>query len=863
MNKWIIPFLGLGFAFSLESFYCIQLSSSRKPDALINLYKFVEHLPNARVEKIEEYYTLRVGFFKEREKAQRLLPKVRNLFKDAFLRKCYNIPERIVYPKKKVEKEIKKEKEVLKKMNVRDEELYKILLSSFLGAGKLKEAEELLREAVRLFPNNPYWWDMYAKVLVWRGKTKEALEVYYKAFKKFKIKKFAKKGLELAIAFNRYDVAKELMDYVKVSPKLKLQIYEKLGELDKLLQTLEELNTKESLLYKAKLLYSLGEHEEALRALEKIERKFGKSKDTVLLKTNILFVQKKYIEALEALKDYKPFARNEETDYWRMLSDLAWMLQDYETAREASEILVKTGKGDLVDYERLSIIYAVKNPEKAFQYSFEGWKRFKSQFLLSRSLLILYSTERWEKIIKIAEKVKDKILKDDNLLIIYLTALQKLGKIEEALSIVRGVLEKRFSKDILNFYIYSLIDLHKFKELRRILRKYARYELDRDLATAFSVAYLNLQNGKRAYAVYKKGGVRDLVLLGDILDLLGKEEEAKNYRIKTFKKLKEMAKKDKSLLKNPEFLRTYLSLGIYVMPQAEYERELIKARKILSPPVWKEIYLSYLLYYERREKVLRLAKFYKYPLKPWMWLNLALWQDDRNLALKLLEKEVEALPIRDRVEALIRTGQLKSALGLAFKGLEDNPYDYLLYKQFRDVLMEYEDFFSLETGYVSRKGFSGVKNTFKAKFRLIDKGLGLGFEGFHIVPVDRDKKELAKAQNAYYFSLSIEKLFDKGKYRIGLGRTGNLKAQTALYITLSSYIFKRTYGEISLGKSVPSDETLYLMLGGMKDYVKLSFTHNVTNRMWITLQFSGNKYYATDYTYLGKGFTGYGELTYK
>ncbi|RUM28549.1 MAG: hypothetical protein DSY32_04190, partial [Aquifex sp.] len=46
-------------------------------------------------------------------------------------------------------------------------------------------------------------------------------------------------------------------------------------------------------------------------------------------------------------------------------------------------------------------------------------------------------------------------------------------------------------------------------------------------------------------------------------------------------------------------------------------------------------------------------------------------------------------------------------------------------------------------------------------------------------------------------------------------------------------------------------------------YVKLSFTHNVTNRMWITLQFSGNKYYATDYTYLGKGFTGYGELTYK
>jgi len=37
----------------------------------------------------------------------------------------------------------------------------------------------------------------------------------------------------------------------------------------------------------------------------------------------------------------------EEFDFWDTMSDLAWMLQELNTAKEASYILIETGKGQI------------------------------------------------------------------------------------------------------------------------------------------------------------------------------------------------------------------------------------------------------------------------------------------------------------------------------------------------------------------------------------------------------------------------------------------------------------------------------------------------------------------------------------
>ncbi len=69
-----------------------------------------------------------------------------------------------------------------------------------------------------------------------------------------------------------------------------------------------------------------------------------------------------------------------------------------------------------------------------------------------------------------------------------------------------------------------------------------------------------------------------------------------------------MIKQNRELLKDPEFLRIYLSLGIYSMNAPTYEKLLYEAKQTLSAPVWKDIYLSYLFYHEKKEKSVKTCK---------------------------------------------------------------------------------------------------------------------------------------------------------------------------------------------------------------------------------------------------------------
>jgi len=50
----------------------------------------------------------------------------------------------------------------------------------------------------------------------------------------------------------------------------------------------------------------------------------------------------------------------EEFDFWDTMSDLAWMLQELNTAKEASYILIETGKGQIKDYDRVSTVLSLK-----------------------------------------------------------------------------------------------------------------------------------------------------------------------------------------------------------------------------------------------------------------------------------------------------------------------------------------------------------------------------------------------------------------------------------------------------------------------------------------------------------------------
>jgi len=83
-------------AFGRETYYCIQALSTNSEKEALRAYEKLSDLPNARVEKIGNLYTLRVGLWERKEEALSLLSSVRSEFPDAFVRRCYYIPERVI-----------------------------------------------------------------------------------------------------------------------------------------------------------------------------------------------------------------------------------------------------------------------------------------------------------------------------------------------------------------------------------------------------------------------------------------------------------------------------------------------------------------------------------------------------------------------------------------------------------------------------------------------------------------------------------------------------------------------------------------------------------------------------------------------
>ena len=154
-------------AFAGETYYCVQMASSRKFEDLRRAVRYVSTFPYVRIEKIGDLYTLRAGFFKKRENAVRLLKRAREVFKNAFVRRCDLVPGRIVLPRY----EAKRSKFFTYELGMRLAQLY-------IKRKEYEKAEKIYRELSRRYPDSREVRLQLARVLFWQGKYRESLKIY-------------------------------------------------------------------------------------------------------------------------------------------------------------------------------------------------------------------------------------------------------------------------------------------------------------------------------------------------------------------------------------------------------------------------------------------------------------------------------------------------------------------------------------------------------------------------------------------------------------------------------------------------------------------------------------------------------------
>jgi len=86
--------------------YCIQAATEKDFDTIKSYYRRVEEFPEARIEKRGNLYLLRVGAEEKRKNLMVMYRKVKNLFPDAYIKKCEIDEKYVVYPETEKKEEV-------------------------------------------------------------------------------------------------------------------------------------------------------------------------------------------------------------------------------------------------------------------------------------------------------------------------------------------------------------------------------------------------------------------------------------------------------------------------------------------------------------------------------------------------------------------------------------------------------------------------------------------------------------------------------------------------------------------------------------------------------------------------------------
>ena len=762
----------------------------------------------------------------------------------------------------------------------KEETLLRLLLSTFLASGDLKNASVVAEKGTRLFPEDPYWWERVAEISSWRGRSDDALRAYITAYRLSGKDTLRKKAFSLAVALNRFDLAKELMEEDIESGKVDdikniLFVYEQSGDIDALIAVLEGIIEKDRdrkvAGHLARIYFSYGRPEDAARILRETEETFGLKPDDALFYTEVLYSLRRYADALDLLKRHMDKASPGDARYWETMSDLAWGLQEYDTSVQASRILRRTGRARAVDYERLFLYWNGKDPGRAMNYALEGWRSFKTSYLLYHFLTAAASLGRWDQIVTEIKRLDrediERFLKDPYFTAVYAQALRNARGPEHAKRLYARVLKENFSKELLSQYIYLLLDYEDDRGLKGVARDYGRLANEPGLLMPFTLLYAKIGNGRKALTLAERlpdDTATTRLLRADILSLYGRHAEAEALRFNIYRDMRDKLKKNPELLEDGRFLEEFLRVAPYYESPRIVAGYMALAKEVLPQKTANDIELSYLMGIEGRTMVEHLIRKYNYAARPWMYLNLALWEDARYDMAELLGKHPYTLPARDRVEALRRTGRIKDAMQHAYLGLYKNREDHLLYKQFSDLARNYQQTAGVTLYYEERGPYEETAE--EISFELdISKGFEAAFFYTGGRTVDSDKASLVNAPDSRnIYGIRLSRLFDRGRLKLAAGSHKGIKENVFYTVGLDSYhLLNGIRLGLFYGKNVRADENVYLHLAGMKDRYAVSASYSFERRSTLNVRLSYQRFRSQDGPSVGSSMNVYSEASYR
>ncbi|MHB8056762.1 MAG: tetratricopeptide repeat protein [Desulfuromonadaceae bacterium] len=770
-----------------------------------------------------------------------------------------------------------------------EEELYGLSYDVFLANSNPAEAFLVAERAVLSRPRDQQWRRKAAQSGEWSGNSAKALDHWFFLATELHQQNAVDQSFRLARALGDGSKLKFLLELRGFSgnPEL-LREYVAVCELsgfpEDAIAVLEKqrggADRKYVLERLAGLYEAVGRHTDAITALLDKTASYGVSAADLLKAASLAYGSRDVLAAYTILTLGKQQIPSAEKEYWQTFGDLAWALQDIRTAEKAARLLINTGVGRDVDYQRLILLTREKYPGQAYDTAMEAWKRFGTEGYLLAMLELGTAQKRYRELALIKEAAQFDALKsiEDSTYYWQLVALvyQGLGDAGASMRSYRKAVEiSPYDHLLAGGYIWLLLDLGQRDELKKTLEGFKeRLQAAPELYDVYAAAYSYLGEYSKALKYYQAryGKMRNdpswLAGYADAMEQSGWPEPAFLERLRALHLVRKSLKSahDVSETERRALLNSYAALAMRVEPGEAVDRQMQAIISSPQDPVSRELVIAWAMSSGRSDlgRMWYWKEFARMARRPlWVELSQAMDENDRPRIMGLLQKELQRLPYRDAVEGASRVGWTPVAETHAFERFQINDRDHLLDQQLRTL-------------------YGGRPGGFRYRMSLTDQA-GVGFveqqlaHAFAVTPHYSLRVEVGNtdirhqktgilgeyASSAQNAQIGLLMRHERGTAEFKAGVTDALSRYVSSSLQSGWRVDNRFTMDFALLMGAAGTESVYMKIGGLKDEGRISLLGALTPRDMLSLRVSGRYLRDQERRSLGRGAAFESELTHR
>ena len=721
---------------------------------------------------------------------------------------------------------------------------YDLAWQAFLGAGQLDDAITLARQALAAYPDSVLWHRRLASAAEQHNDDALAARNYAWLATTGHQGDQLEHAIALTTATQQFDTAIQLMRQRAAEESFNADHWKalvaamlNLGQFDQALAALKQADQHHPrqffLSEQVDILALVGRPEERAAVLRQMLARYGAEPQTVLELASMEYAQGHLEQALATLRLAQASATANDTAYWQTLSSLAWMLQDFDRAADASQILVRAGTAQAEDYQRLYRIHVTADPAVAYAYALIGWRQIHATPLFFQSLAAAKLLDRNA----LSQTLFDSLRPQDRATlgaqaqfwVQWAQLAQQEGHDALARSRYAQALRRAPSDaNVMAGYLWLLIDSRDTAPLRVLTRRWAgRLRVDPAMREALAAALALLDQPSRALALLRpdRFSHRDdpawLMQYADLLDQADHPDAAQAVRRQAVKPLQRQIAAAQARL-TPRQREDLASLTSRLRPGDPTRRAM---RPLVDNPADAhalEQVLAWTIALDSPAATrLWLTRHYAMTIAPsWARLSQALAIDDDSASMRLLAADADKLPRRDRVTAANKLGWTSQALTLAYRGLEGEPDDRKLEQQFQNLAVAQADTFgsSLRGRYGS--GLEAFDLGLNSR-TWITHAMAVNVEAYRIQQTRYDVTQLGTIP-AYgqYASAQLVQQLARGERGLSLGAGRNLAAYAQFGVFTRYRMTRNLQWGLAIDYGARANDTVPLAIAGLMDRVR-------------------------------------------